>query len=164
MDTDTDGNGEEGGRVCEGRGNGGAGVVGGRGSRGGGGSVRGFWQKFTELVSQLRSLQLLHFFADSAVAEVVHCKVESQQIQSPHTSLFNPSLPSPSPTPPYPLPFHPLPTLSLFNPFPTLSLFNPSLPCSSSTPPYSPSLSSTFCYLLPSLGEGTCEWPVCPGV
>ena len=80
MDTDAEGNGEERGGGDEDGGGGGedgrgGGDGGGGGNGGSGSSVRGFWQKFTELVSQLRSLRLLHFFADSAVAEVVHGKV-----------------------------------------------------------------------------------------
>ena len=34
-----------------------------------------FWNIFTQLTTKLRSLKLLHFFADHAVAEVAHRKV-----------------------------------------------------------------------------------------
>ena len=34
-----------------------------------------FWNLFTQLMSKLKSLKLLHFFADHAVAEVAHRKV-----------------------------------------------------------------------------------------
>ena len=36
---------------------------------------RSFLEKFSLLVSQLKSLNLLHFFADHAVAEIVQMKV-----------------------------------------------------------------------------------------
>ena len=35
-----------------------------------------FWNLFTQLTSKLKSLKLLHFFADHAVAEVAHRKVD----------------------------------------------------------------------------------------
>ena len=34
-----------------------------------------FWSLFVQLTSKLKSLQLLHFFADHAVAEVTYRKV-----------------------------------------------------------------------------------------
>ena len=34
-----------------------------------------FWNLFMQLTAKLKSLKLLHFFADHAVAEVAHRKV-----------------------------------------------------------------------------------------
>ena len=38
-------------------------------------SGESYWQRFTQLVAKLQNLQLLRFFADHVVAEVVHSKV-----------------------------------------------------------------------------------------
>ena len=41
----------------------------------------GFWNLFVQLTTDLKSLKLLHFFTDHAVAEVAHQKVNMQYVQ-----------------------------------------------------------------------------------
>ncbi len=43
-----------------------------------GGGGRGYWHRFTKMVSHLRELQLLNLLADQAIAEVAHSKVTEQ--------------------------------------------------------------------------------------
>ena len=47
----------------------------GEGEGEGGGELSSYWRGFTRLVSRLKSLQLLEFFVDHAVAEAVLSKV-----------------------------------------------------------------------------------------
>ncbi len=43
-----------------------------------GGGRRGYWHRFTKMVSHLRELQVLNLLADQAIAEVAHSKVTEQ--------------------------------------------------------------------------------------
>ena len=152
MDADSDGDeGERENGGGDGRGGGGGCEIG-RGDEGGeeggeqsgeeeeeGGGRRDFWKKFSELVVQLRSLQLLHFIADSAVAEVVYCKVRGFLASTtpfllliplpPHFLLFT-LLSTIFLSPLHSLPYTVSPPLFPFTPFPS----NISLPSSSFTP------------------------------
>lgn len=148
MDADSDGDeGERENGGGDGRGGGGGSEIG-RGDKDGdeggeqsgeegeeGGGRRDFWKEFSELVVQLRSLQLLHFIADSAVAEVVYCKVRGFLASTtPFLPLMPPSIPLPS----------------LYSPIPHLS-FSSSLPAIYHLPSPFPLHTLPFQHLSPFL-------------